>query len=124
LKYQAKSDLLRRSNVWTEDGDPSPSPNGDSDDVEYRMSDVWDETEILRGKRHVCEKPRKVNEIPVRAHTNPGERVLDLFSGSGSMSETARALERTWVAVEKNHGDCAKIARAMGAQAAGEETVR
>lgn len=114
-RYPAKSELLRRSNVWTEDGGPSPSPNGDSDDVEYRMSDVWDETEILRGKRHVCEKPRRVCEIAIRAHTNPGERVLDLFSGSGGFPEAARGLGRAWTAVERSHADCVKIVEHMRA---------
>lgn len=107
-KYAAKSDMLRRTNVWEEDGLPS-SLDGD----EYRMADVWDETEILRGKRHTCEKVARVNEIPIEVHTNPGDGVVDLFSGSGSLSEAARRLGRAWVAVEKDSEMCAKIANNM-----------
>jgi len=115
-RYPAKSNMLRRTNVWEEDGLPNQVGLADGDDTfaeEYRMSDVWDETELLRGKRHECEKPKRVNEIPIETHTEPGEGVIDLFSGSGSCSEAARRLGRAWVAVERDTNECAKIAANM-----------
>ena len=114
-RYPAKSDKLRRSNVWVEDGPPALPPT-ESDPTtlpEFRMADVWDETEILRGKRHVCEKVKRVNEIPIEVHTDPGEIVVDLFSGSGSLSEAARRLGRHWIAVESDATMCASIAQTM-----------
>jgi DNA modification methylase len=110
-KYKAKSDLLRRTNVWEEDGQPNPV-----DDVtaeEFRMCDVWDETEILRGKRHECEKAKRVIEVPIEVHTEPGEFVVDLFSGSGSCSEAARRLGRRWVAIERDAAMVAAIDQNM-----------
>jgi DNA modification methylase len=105
-RYVAKSDMLRRTNVWEEDGSPNLVEGGIE---EYRMADVWDETELLRGKRHVCQKVARVNEIPIQVHTEPEEGVVDLFSGSGSLAEAARRLGRACISVEKDPDTCAKI---------------
>lgn len=75
-KYPAKSDFKRRTNVWT------------------------DVTEVLRGKKHLCEKPERLAEVIIQTHSNPGEEVLDLFSGSGNVSVVADRLGRRFVAVE------------------------
>jgi DNA modification methylase len=80
-KYPAKSEFYRRTNVWT---------------------DVWDVTELLRGKIHPAEKPAKLAEIMIGVHTNPGEVVLDPFAGSGSTAIAARETNRRFVLVECN----------------------
>lgn len=77
-KYPAKSDFLRRANVW--------------DDV----------TEILRGKTHVNQKPERLMEIPIEVHTEKGEWVLDPFAGSGTTAFAARKLGRKFVVVEQD----------------------
>ena len=59
-KYPAKSPYLRRTNVWT------------------------DITELFRNKIHIAEKPARLAEIMIRTSSNPGDRVVDLFAGSGS----------------------------------------
>lgn len=78
LRYPAKSEYLRRSNVW--------------DDV----------TEILRGKTHVNQKPERLMEIPIQTHTERGEWVLDPFAGSGTTAFAARKLGRRFVVVEQD----------------------
>ena len=60
MKYPAKSEFYRRTNVW--------------DDV----------TELLRGKIHPAEKPARLAEIMIQTSSNPGDLVVDLFAGSGS----------------------------------------
>lgn len=77
-KYPAKSEFLRRSNVW--------------DDI----------TEILRNKTHVNQKPDRLMEIPIEIHTQPGEWVLDPFAGSGTTAFAARQLGRRFVIVEQD----------------------
>lgn len=76
--YPAKSEFLRRTNVWT------------------------DITEILRGKRHAAQKKQRVIEIPIEVHTHPGEWVVDPFAGSGTTAHAARRLDRQFVVIEKD----------------------
>lgn len=84
-KYPAKSEFLRRTNVW--------------DDV----------TEILRDKIHVNQKPDRLMEIPIEIHTEPGEWVLDPFAGSGTTAIAARKLGRRFVIVEQDPENFDKI---------------
>lgn len=58
--HPAKSEFLRRTNVWT------------------------DITELFRGKIHDAEKPPKLAEVMIRTSANPGDRILDPFAGSCS----------------------------------------
>jgi DNA modification methylase len=77
-KYPAKSEFLRRTNVWT------------------------DITEILRGKIHTAQKPERLHEVIIEMSTNKGEWVLDPFSGSGTTGLAARKLGRPFILVEKD----------------------
>ena len=77
-KYPAKSEFYRRTNVWT------------------------DINELFRGKVHPTEKPKRLAQIPLDTHTNPGEFVIDIFAGSGSTAHAARDLNRKFVLVEKD----------------------
>lgn len=103
-KYKAKSEFKRRSNVWV-DVDACTDEELIADFIAFqqaRRSDIWDETELLRGKRHTCHKVKRVNEIPIEVHTDLGKVVIDLFAGSMSASEAARKLGRMWIAIEND----------------------
>jgi site-specific DNA-methyltransferase (adenine-specific) len=80
-KYPAKSEYLRRTNVW--------------DDI----------TEILKDKKHINQKPVRLMEIPIETHTEPGEWVLDPFAGSGTTALAAIDLDRKFVVVEQDEGN-------------------
>lgn len=84
-KYPAKSEYLRRTNVWT------------------------DITEILRGKRHPTQKPIPVMAVPIAVHTEPGEWVVDLFAGAGTTAMAARQLGRRFVVIEKKPEEFEKL---------------
>jgi len=92
-KYPAKSDYYRRSNVWT------------------------DVTEILRGKTHVAQKPTRLFEIPIQAHTEPGEVVLDTFAGSGTLAKAAMNLGRRFIVVERDPLEFEKMVDGLQAHA-------
>jgi DNA modification methylase len=77
-KYPAKSEYLRRTNVWT------------------------DVTEIFRGKVHPTQKAQRVIEIPIQVHTDPGEYVIDPFAGSGTTGMACRALGRKFILIEQD----------------------
>ena len=97
--HPAKSKFLRRANVWTDIADVDTSEPL----LSLQMTDIWEHvTEILRGKEHPTQKPQRVMEIPIEAHTIPGEVVLDPFAGSGQTAMAARKLNRRWIMVEKD----------------------
>ena len=77
--YPAKSEYLRRTNVWT------------------------DVTELFTGKIHPTEKPSRLAEIMIETSSNPNELVVDLFAGSGSTGVAARKLGRRCVLIEKSN---------------------
>lgn len=77
-KCPAKSEYLRRGNVW--------------DDI----------TEIFKGKIHPTEKPSRLAEVMIETSSNPGELVLDPFAGSGSTGVAAHKLERDCILIEKS----------------------
>jgi len=87
--HPAKSEYLRRTNVWT------------------------DVTEILRGKTHVNQKPRRLMEVPIEVHTDPGEWVLDPFAGSGTTAHAARKLGRRFVVVEQDPTEFDKMVESL-----------
>ena len=53
----------------------------------------------------------------VRAYTNPGDRILDAFAGSGTLATVAHALGRSCVAVDVSPESCRSIAARVKAGA-------
>ena len=51
---------------------------------------------------HPTQKPEALAERIILASSKPGDRVLDLFSGSGTVSVVAKKLQREFVGVEMN----------------------
>lgn len=84
-KYPAKSEYLRRTNVWT------------------------DITELFRNKLSSAQKPVRLYEIPIETHTNKGDIVLDTFAGTGTCGGAARKLGRRFVLVERDKIEFQKI---------------
>ena len=107
-------DELRTCNEWG---------NKDKDGKSYKCHDkrkrrtmfwgdfgeVVDVSEIFRKKVHDAEKPVRVYEIPIETHTNPGDRVLDPFGGSGVSIAACRKLEREFVVIEKDKQMCERM---------------
>ncbi len=79
-KYPAKSEFLRRTNVWT------------------------DVTELFKGKIHPAEKPSRLAEIMIETSSNKNDTVVDPFAGSGSTGVAAKKLGRECFLIERS--DC------------------
>ena len=76
-KYPAKSEFLRRTNVW---------------------SDV---TEMFSGKVHPAQKPDRLYEILIATHSNAGDVIYDPCAGSCTTARVALALGRRYCVIEK-----------------------
>ena len=69
-------------------------------------TDVWWHTIVSPTGRektgYATQKPLGILERIVRVHSNPGDRVLDFFAGSGSFGEAAARHGREFVLVDNN----------------------
>lgn len=56
-----------------------------------RLGMIWNHaSDMGQNKPHQCHKPKPLAQTQILSTTNPGDLVLDLFSGSGEVSLTAR----------------------------------
>jgi len=70
-------------------------------DARLRRTMVWDDvTEVLRGKKHECEKPAALSRIMIETSSNPGDHVLDLFAGCCNASHESERLGRPATAID------------------------
>ena len=51
-------------------------------------------------KPHPARFPRSLPEFFIKFLTDPGDTVLDIFSGSNTTGEAAEALDRKWIAID------------------------
>lgn len=69
-------------------------------------TDTWWNTIVSPGGKektgYPTQKPLAILNRIVRVHSNPGDRLLDFFAGSGSFGEAAARNERTCVLVDNN----------------------
>lgn len=69
-------------------------------------TDVWWHTIVSPNGRektgYVTQKPLGILERIVKVHSNPGDRLLDFFAGSGSFGEAAARHGREFVLVDNN----------------------
>ena len=67
-------------------------------------TDVWWRT-IVTGKEktgYATQKPLHVISRIVRVHSNPGDRLLDFFAGSGTLGEAAHREGRDFTLIDNN----------------------
>lgn len=74
-----------------------------------QVGETWAVTEILRGKAHTAEKPKALWEIPINAHTRPGDWILEPFGGSASAARAAHAMGRNAIVCENDPESIALI---------------
>ena len=67
-------------------------------------TDVWWRT-IVTGKEktgYATQKPLHIISRIVRVHSNPGDRLLDFFAGSGTLGEAAHAEDRDFTLIDNS----------------------
>ncbi|MCG3122230.1 MAG: Modification methylase RsrI [Phycisphaerales bacterium] len=81
-------------------------------------TDTWWNTIVSpTGKEktgYPTQKPLAILERIIRVHTNPGERVLDFFAGSGTTGEAAVRLGRSAVLIDENPQAAEVMAKRLG----------
>ncbi|GDX81558.1 hypothetical protein LBMAG42_33690 [Deltaproteobacteria bacterium] len=86
-------------------------------------TDCWWNTIVSPGSRektgYPTQKPLAILERIVRVHSNPGDRLLDFFAGSGSFGEAAAKHGRDVVLVDVSEEAVAVMRRRLGRYMAG-----
>lgn len=74
-----------------------------------RLTAIWDHaSDMGQNKPHECHKPAPLARSQILSTTNKGDRVIELFAGSGEACLVARELERPFYAYE---GDAEQFER-------------
>lgn len=81
---------------------------------------VWEVDRVAFGSTeatsHIAVYPEAIAEKIVRAASNPGDLILDPFSGSGTTPKVARSLDRRWIGIELSGTYAAESATRLGFQ--------
>jgi site-specific DNA-methyltransferase (adenine-specific) len=81
-------------------------------------TDTWWNTIVSPNGRektgYPTQKPLAIINRIMRVHSNPGDRVLDFFAGSGTIGESAERLGRSAVLVDNNPEAIGVMARRLG----------
>lgn len=106
IKAAQKNGIVKNGKRWF------PNPNG------KLCTDVWEFASVrLTNKKngktvkqsHPTPKPEGMIERMILASSNPGDLILDLFSGTGTTSFCAKKLGRNFIACENNQDYCSNI---------------
>lgn len=106
IKAAQKKGILKNGKRWF------PNPNG------KLCTDVWEFPSVrLTNKKggktvkqkHPTPKPEGMIERMIKASSNKGDLVLDLFSGTGTTAYCAKKLGRRFIACDNNEEYCSII---------------
>ncbi len=97
--FTFNSDAIRITSTRQRIGDKRANPKGKIPD------DVWTISRVAgtfneRVKNFPCQMPIKLLERVIKTSSNPGDLVLDPFSGTGTTPSVAKALGRKYLAIE------------------------
>ena len=71
--------------------------------LDQNHNNVWRVTSQRGENLNPCQKPEKLIERIIRVSSNPGQRVLDCFMGSGTTGVAAKKLNRDFVGIERDN---------------------
>ncbi len=95
----------KKAKKWTYNYQHMKELNGGKQMRNFWEIPVTPKRERVHGK-HPSQKPLRVMERLVLAGTNPGDRVVDCFAGSGSTLLACDRLDRRWVGIERDEAYC------------------
>lgn len=104
-----QNDFCRTTGKYTHKANPGQSMTQHRGDREHTTAQplrnkrsVWPVSTVATRHDHLAAFPPKLIEPCILAGSRPGDLVLDPFSGSGTVAETANRLGRRWIGIELN----------------------
>ena len=107
-------DDIRITPKWANDKRNNPKGKNPTDFWEFASEDnVWEINRVVNVSKektkHPCQFPEKLVERVIKASTNEGDIILDIFNGSGTACKVAKDLNRKYIGIDKELEYC-KIA--------------
>jgi DNA modification methylase len=113
-KFIFNLDSIRTVPKWKNDKRNNPIGKNPTDFWEFiEENSVWDINRVVNVSkektRHPCQFPEKLVERVIKASSNKGDVVFDMFNGSGTTCKVANELGRKFIGIDKELRYC-KIA--------------
>lgn len=107
-------DNIRIPSKWKDDKRNNPKGKNPTDFWEFSPEDsLWEINRVVNVSKektkHPCQFPEKLVERVIKASSNRGDIVLDMFNGSGTACKVANELNRHFIGIDKELKYC-KIA--------------
>jgi DNA modification methylase len=104
-------DDIRITSKW--DKDKRNNPKGKNPTDFWPVDYVWEINRVVNVSKektaHPTQFPEKMIKRVIKASSNKGDIVMDIFSGSGTVMKVAQDEERKWIGIDKESKYC-KIA--------------
>ena len=105
-------DDIRITSKW--DKDKRNNPKGKNPTDFWPVDYVWEINRVVNVSKektaHPTQFPEKMIKRVIKASSNKGDIVMDIFSGSGTVMKVAQDEERKWIGIDKESKYC-KIAQ-------------
>lgn len=107
-------DDIRIPAKWKNDKRNNPKGKNPTDFWEFAEEDsIWEINRVVNVSKektkHPCQFPERLVERVIKASSNEGDIVLDMFNGSGTACKIAYELKRNFIGIDKERKYC-KIA--------------
>lgn len=104
-------DDIRITPKWKNDKRNNPLGKNPTDFWEFaEENSVWDINRVVNVSKekttHPCQFPEKLIERIIKASSNKGDVVLDMFNGSGTTCKVAKELGRAFIGIDKELKYC------------------
>ena len=112
--FNVDSVMMKRKVIAPYRVDGQPKDWDDTTDGKFRLthpSNFWDDISVPfwsmpENTDHPTQKPEKLYAKLILASSNPGDRIFDPFSGSGTTAVVAKKLNRHFCCIEINREYC------------------
>lgn len=113
-KFIFNLDEIRIPSKWYKDKRNHPKGKNPTDFWTFTTDSIWEINRVVNVSKektiHPCQFPERMIERIIKASSNEGHLVLDMFNGSGTTCKVAKDLNRKYIGVDKELKYC-KVAK-------------